>query len=226
MRALPKLEAREEHFRIPSETNGLTLFLRYLGPSRALASRKTVLYIHGATFPSALSIAHRFDGYSWRDDLNAVGYHVWGLDFLGFGASDRYPEMSETSEGLPALSRAEVASWQIERAVGFILKQHGVDRISLIAHSWGSMPTGLFAGRHPEQSTGSSSSPPLRSGQNNRWPRITQHGVLCPCRSSGIGLSKMCRREASQFCPRDTLRNGVHCILIRIRRAEHIHRRA
>ncbi len=150
MPPVSKLDPREEHFRIPSETNGLTLFLRYLGPARALASQKTILYIHGATFPSALSIAHRFDGYSWRDDLNAAGYHVWGLDFLGFGASDRYPEMLEASEESPALGRAEVASQQIERAARFILKQSRVEQISLIAHSWGSIAAGLFAGRRPE----------------------------------------------------------------------------
>jgi pimeloyl-ACP methyl ester carboxylesterase len=46
--------------------------------------------VHGGTFPSALSIAHRFDGRSWRDELCAAGFHVWGLDFLGFGGSDRY----------------------------------------------------------------------------------------------------------------------------------------
>ena len=39
--------------------------------------------MHGATFPSALSIAHRFDGRSWRDELCDEGFHVWGFDFHG-----------------------------------------------------------------------------------------------------------------------------------------------
>jgi hypothetical protein len=57
-----KLDARERHFRIPSPHPGLNLFLRYLAPARALAGApKVVLYVHGATFPSALSIAHRFE---------------------------------------------------------------------------------------------------------------------------------------------------------------------
>src|SRR5437588_3922497 len=34
-------------------------------------------YVHGGTFPSGLSIAHRFDGRSWRDELCAAGFHVW-----------------------------------------------------------------------------------------------------------------------------------------------------
>ena len=65
----PKLDAREEHFRIPSHRNGLSLFLRYLPPSREMeAHGNVVLYVHGGTFPSGLSIAHRFDGRAWRDE--------------------------------------------------------------------------------------------------------------------------------------------------------------
>jgi len=148
--ALPKLDPREERFCIPSELDGLNLFLRYLGPAPKAATTRPVLYIHGATFPSALSIAHRFDGHSWRDDLNAAGYHVWGLDFLGFGHSDRYPEMFQPPEDNPALRRAEVASNQIARAVRFITGKHQIEQVALIAHSWGTMAAGLFATRHPE----------------------------------------------------------------------------
>ena len=147
-----KLDPREEHFRIPSEIEGLRLFLRYTPPTPAPAGApKVVLYVHGGTFPSALSIAHRFDGRSWRDELCAAGFHTWGLDFRGFGNhSDPYPEMSEPAQIHAPLGRAESASRQLEHAVRFISKHHGVPRISLIAHSWGSIVTGHFAGRSPE----------------------------------------------------------------------------
>src|SRR4051812_36142549 len=75
-----KLDPREEHHRIASPHSGLSLFLRYLSP-RDAKSERVVLYVHGGTFPSALSIAHRFDGRSWRDELNNAAFHVWGLDF-------------------------------------------------------------------------------------------------------------------------------------------------
>ena len=146
---LPKLDPRERHHRI-AIGDDLNIFLRHLGPSFNAKTAKAVLYVHGATFPSALSIAHRFDGYSWRDALNAAGFDVWGLDFLGYGGSDRYPEMARSADGRPALGRAESASRQLERAAEFIAEYHGGIRISIIAHSWGSMATGLFAGRRPE----------------------------------------------------------------------------
>lgn len=144
---IPKLDPREEHFRIPSPLPGLTLFLRYLPPAAAPAG--TVLYVHGATFPSALSIAHRFDGSSWRDALSAAGFHVWAFDFHGFGHSDPYPEMREKAEAHPPLCRADDGARQIEAAVRFILDHQRLPHLSIIAHSWGTIASGRFAGRQP-----------------------------------------------------------------------------
>jgi pimeloyl-ACP methyl ester carboxylesterase len=148
--AARKLDPREQHFRIPGPRKGLSLFLRFLpGANADSPARRTVLYVHGATFPSALSIAYRFDGTSWRDVLNKAGFDVWGLDFHGFGQSDRYPEMNEPAQSHPPLGIAQEAAKQIEAAVRFILAHQGVERISLISHSWGSMPTGIFAAAFP-----------------------------------------------------------------------------
>jgi pimeloyl-ACP methyl ester carboxylesterase len=144
-----KLDPREEHHRIARPHSGLSLFLRYL-PPRDAGSKRIVLYVHGGTFPSALSIAHRFDGRSWRDELNDADFNVWGLDFHGFGLSDPYPEMAQPAEANVPLGRAEDASRQLEAAVRFIARRHNVGRISIIAHSWGSIITGRFAGRCPE----------------------------------------------------------------------------
>jgi pimeloyl-ACP methyl ester carboxylesterase len=101
---MPKAEAhrgpsdpRELTFLIDSGREGLNLFLRRL-PAAGASRHGSVLYLHGATFPSALSIAYRFDGCSWRDALSAAGFDVWVLDFLGFGGSDRYPEMNEGAD--------------------------------------------------------------------------------------------------------------------------------
>jgi pimeloyl-ACP methyl ester carboxylesterase len=147
----PQLDPREEHFRVAGPRRGMSLFLRFRPATRTdPRSRRAVLYVHGATFPSALSVAHRFDGKSWRDELNEAGFDVWGLDFYGFGHSDRYPEMDQPALENPPLCVATDAAEQIEVAVGFILGHQNIERLSLITHSWGSMPAGLFAGRHPE----------------------------------------------------------------------------
>src|SRR5262245_863936 len=73
-----------------------------------------VLYIHGATFPCALAIGYRFaDGLSWEDVLARAGFEVWGLDFAGYGGSER-------PRGDTPFGRAADAAEQIARAVAHI----------------------------------------------------------------------------------------------------------
>jgi pimeloyl-ACP methyl ester carboxylesterase len=164
------LDPREQHFRIPGPRQGMSLFLRFLPAVKPVFEpRRAILYVHGATFPSALSIAHRFDGKSrddksfddksfddksfdgksWRDALIEAGFDVWGLDFYGFGHSDRYPEMDQRATDNPPLCVAEDAARQLEAAIRFILGHQDIEKISLVTHSWGSMPAGRFAGAHP-----------------------------------------------------------------------------
>jgi pimeloyl-ACP methyl ester carboxylesterase len=146
-----KLHPLEEHYRIPGPISGLNLFLRFVPGTRAAsAPHKSILFLHGMSFPSALSIAHRFDGRSWRDELCEAGFDVWALDFYGFGEADRYAEMSQPAEINPPLGRAEELSSQIEYAVRFICKSQNLARISLIAHSAGTIAAGRFATLHPE----------------------------------------------------------------------------
>src|SRR5215472_3538419 len=96
----PLLGPREEQFRIPSPLEGCRLLLRRLAAAEpASGPPRPVLYVHGGTFPSALSIAHRFDGRSWRDELVAAGFDCWGLDFHGFGRlSDFFFNDTATTE--------------------------------------------------------------------------------------------------------------------------------
>ena len=145
----PSLDPREQHFRIAGPRDGLSLFLRFLPAQNSQSSsRRSVLYVHGATFPSALSIAHRFDGTSWRDALGEAGFDVWALDFYGFGHSDRYPEMDRPAMENPPLCVAKDAAGQLEASARFILGHQGIEKLSLISHSWGAMPASLFASAH------------------------------------------------------------------------------
>jgi len=125
------------------------LLLREQLPVNGDRSRP-VLYIHGATFPSATSILFKFEGLSWADSLNAAGFNVFGLDFAGYGGSERYPAMTGNQENVgEPLGRCAATVEQVERAVLFIIKETGCTRISIIAHSWGTTVAGRFASQHP-----------------------------------------------------------------------------
>ena len=144
---------REQQFHVPVDSTGLRVFLRHLPAVRTDRNRDRtpVLFIHGSSFPSALAAAFKFDGTSWMDDLSRAGFDVWALDFLGYGGSDRYPEMHDPPFAHPPLGRADQAARQIAAAVAFITAHQRTTRVSLIAHSWGTIPAGLYAGAHPKR---------------------------------------------------------------------------
>ncbi|MDR3469804.1 MAG: alpha/beta hydrolase [Xanthobacteraceae bacterium] len=111
---------------------------------------RPVLFVHGATFPSDCALMYRFGGVSWADALNRAGFAAFAFDFAGFGGSERYPAMGPRTPpaGTP-LGRADHAAGQIARVVDAVLARTGAGRLSIIAHSWGSIAAGLFATRHP-----------------------------------------------------------------------------
>jgi pimeloyl-ACP methyl ester carboxylesterase len=142
---------KEEQFRIPAGASQLKLFLRHLAPAdgRPVKEGRVVLILHGATLPSGASSAFKFDGHSWMDDLSEAGFDVWALDYLGYGGSDRYPEMSAPADANPPVGRAPQASHQVSSAVEFICGRQKVTKLSIIAHSWGTLVAGVFATEEP-----------------------------------------------------------------------------
>jgi pimeloyl-ACP methyl ester carboxylesterase len=149
--AATTLDPNEKTFRIPFAGAGeLSFYLRCLPATQRGPRRKVVLYAHGARLASAVTIAHRFDGFSWRDDLAAEGWDVWALDYVGYGGSDRYAAMAEPPEANPPLCRAEEASQQIECAAEFIVQHSNLPTISIVAHSWGTNAAAMMAIRRPE----------------------------------------------------------------------------
>ncbi|MDD9903043.1 MAG: alpha/beta fold hydrolase [Rhodospirillaceae bacterium] len=114
------------------------------------AMRTPILYVHGANFPTRLSIGFPFDGFSGIDDLSHAGFDVWSLDFLGYGDSDRYPPTADQTTPKTCGRTADAVS-QIETAADFIAQASGVGKISIVAHSWGTLPAGSYCGSHPER---------------------------------------------------------------------------
>jgi pimeloyl-ACP methyl ester carboxylesterase len=118
---------------------------------RAASSGLSVIYVHGATFPSALSVAYRFHGHSWMDDLHRRGFDVWAFDFAGYGGSDRPACFSRSPVGRQPEGRATRASRQLARVVAHVLLTTGRSRVSLLAHSWGTLVAGFYASAHQEK---------------------------------------------------------------------------
>lgn len=124
--------------------NQPTLALQLQRASVAAATGD-VIYVHGATFGADLSIFYRFDGRSWADELNEIGLFVWGFDFAGYGASDRYAQ----GDGPPA-GRLYEAAAQLRRVVAAVRARNGDHPVALIGHSWGGSVAAHYAGVCPQ----------------------------------------------------------------------------
>lgn len=132
-------------FRLPPTGSCPSLFVR----RRPRPGAPPVLYVHGATFPSALSVGFDFGDGSWLDDWTLRGFDAWAFDFAGFGNSDRYPEMSEPADRHPPLGRAPEEARQVVAVLALIRRETG-RRASLVAHSWGSLPAARAAIAEPD----------------------------------------------------------------------------
>lgn len=113
---------------------------------RAAGSRGDVLYVHGSTFGADLSVFYALDGRSWADALNDAGFTVWGLDFAGYGDSERYPAASGRAAG-----RLTDVLPQLRRAVAAVRRRNGGRAPSLLAHSWGATLAAAYAAAYPDE---------------------------------------------------------------------------
>jgi pimeloyl-ACP methyl ester carboxylesterase len=117
---------------------------------RQPAAGDCVLYVHGATFPSALSVAWRMNGESWLDHLQSAGFDAWAFDFAGYGASQRPRVFAAPADAHLAFGRSTVAAAQIEAVLLHIRRQRPDTPIHLLAHSWGTLPAQQVAIARPD----------------------------------------------------------------------------
>jgi pimeloyl-ACP methyl ester carboxylesterase len=152
MPAIPTaIETSAQWFPVPGAVGEMALLAwRQCPPGYSPGKAPAVVYVCGATFASEQAVGFRLDGRSWADELAAAGFEVWAFDFAGYGRSDRYPEMDDPPAAGSPLGRAPVAALQLERVVRFICDQRGGGRVSMLAHSWGTMPAAMLAMDSPE----------------------------------------------------------------------------
>lgn len=128
-----------EEMMVPSLDPGIEIYVRNKRPASLTTFRpeRTVLYVHGATYPASTSFDLPLDGLSWMDYLAARGYDVYLLDVRGYGRSTRPPEMAEKPDAHGPIVRGDTAVRDIGAVVDFILKRRNIPRLNLIGWSWG-----------------------------------------------------------------------------------------
>ena len=136
--------------RTESHIPGLNIALMHKEPATP-SDDSAILFLHGSSFPSALSFGFKMNGHSWVDDMTKNGYDAYALDFLGYGYSDRYPEMEiNLTTGNP-VGRALEVCLDVDKAVDLIIRRTGKAKVYLIGHSWGASVAALYASKYPDK---------------------------------------------------------------------------
>ena len=128
-----------EEIMVPSSDPGIEIYVRNKRPAEMTSFRpeRTLLYVHGATYPASTAFDLQLDGMSWMDYIAQRGYDVYLLDVRGYGKSNRPKEMSEKPEANGPIVRGETAVKDIGSAVDFILKRRNIAKLNLLGWSWG-----------------------------------------------------------------------------------------
>ncbi|MDB5371791.1 MAG: alpha/beta hydrolase [Belnapia sp.] len=140
-----------EEFMVPSKDAGIELFLRNKR-QEGVASRpdRTLLFVHGATYPAHTAFDLPLGGLSWMDYMAGRGFDVWCMDLRGYGRSSRPPEMAQPPEANPPLVRGELAVADIAAVAAFIRQRRNLPKIVHMGWSWGTSLMARFTADNPE----------------------------------------------------------------------------
>jgi pimeloyl-ACP methyl ester carboxylesterase len=139
-----------EEMMVPAEP-GIELYVRNKRPAdmNTFRPERTVLFVHGSTYPAHTGFDLQLDGMSWMDYIAARGYDVYLLDLRGYGKSTRPKEMAEEAKANPPLVRGDTAVKDIAAVVDFILKRRRIARVNLLGHSWGTTLMATYTTQNP-----------------------------------------------------------------------------
>lgn len=154
--ALPARAASEietKSFTIPSGEPGIELFMRnkHKAGVTSFGPDRTLLFVHGATYPAETAFDLPIEGVSMMDLFAAEGFDVYLVDVRGYGGSTRPAAMNEPADkNKPIVSTAD-AIHDFGAAVDHILKSRGLDRIDVMGWSWGTSIAGGYTATHNDK---------------------------------------------------------------------------
>jgi len=136
-----------EETMVPAADPGIRIYVRNKYPvdMTAFSPERTVVFVHGATYPAETAFDLPLGGMSWMDYIAARGFDVYLVDVRGYGKSTRPPEMGEPAEKNPPIVRTDSAVRDVAAVVDYVLVRRGIERVNLIGWSWGTTIMAAYA---------------------------------------------------------------------------------
>lgn len=142
-----QVQLATESYHIPAADPGVQLYVRNKRPAgmTSFTPERTLLFVHGATYPAEVSFDLQLDGFSWMDFIARQGYDVYLVDVRGYGRSTRPPEMSGPADRSRPIVHTDVAVRDFGTAVDHVLQRRSLERLSIMGWSWGTVIVGAYA---------------------------------------------------------------------------------
>ena len=140
-----------EEMMLPSpDPAGMQIYVRNKHPAdlTSFSPERTVLFVHGATYPAETAFDLKLGGFSWMDYIAERGFDVFLVDLPGYGKSTRPPEMDQPADKNPPLINTETAVKNVGAVVDMILAKRHVAKLDLIGWSWGTTIMGTYTARN------------------------------------------------------------------------------
>jgi len=142
-----------EEMMVPASDPGIEIYVRNKRPAdmNAFRPERTVLFVHGATYPASTAFDLSLGGTSWMEYIAGRGYDVYLLDLRGYGRSTRPKEMDGKPEANGPIVRGDTAVKDISTVVDFILKRRNIPRLNLLGWSWGTTLMATYTTRNADK---------------------------------------------------------------------------
>jgi pimeloyl-ACP methyl ester carboxylesterase len=149
--AAAQLETKS--FTIPSVDPGIELYMRNKHPAGMIAfsADRTLLFIHGATYPAETAFDLPIEGVSMMDLIAQEGYNVYLVDVRGYGGSTRPPEMDQPPAANKPVATSADAAKDLGAAVDYVLKANNITKLDLMGWSWGTSTAGSYTSLHDDK---------------------------------------------------------------------------
>jgi pimeloyl-ACP methyl ester carboxylesterase len=147
----PKLVMTEAM--IPSTDPAIKLYVRnkHAETMTTFSPDKTLLFVHGATYPADTAFDLPIEGESMMDLFAKNGFDVYLVDVRSYGHSTRPPEMDQPPEANKPIATSEEADADLGAAVDYVLAKRGIPKLDLMGWSWGTSIAGAYTASHNDK---------------------------------------------------------------------------
>ncbi len=136
---------------VPSGKAGIEIYVRNKHPAgiARFAPGRTLLFVHGATYPASTAFDLQLGGISLMDDLAEHGFDVYAMDLPGYGKSSRPAQMDQPAAANPPFETTADAVRHYGTVVDWVLHRRSLQKLDAMGWSWGTTIAAGFAAEQP-----------------------------------------------------------------------------